>query len=337
MAASADAGEQVWKFVAEFAARFPQRHLGFPGMREAAAALEQAWRSVPGMTVESESFTARGGGFLGWLHPAVLLYLAGCVALAFRSGWSAAACFLLILGWGGGRFILYWRWPDRLFRLCSGWNVTGRIEPAGTVSQLVILAAHWDAALVFRWIETAPCRYACRVALAGAAPVCGVLAAGAVIADMAFWWSLPAWCGAAAVAPVWRFLDDRRCSPGAGDNLAGVGVVREIAREIACAPLRHTRVITAAFDGEECGLLGAFAWRERHAGECREIPVYVLNFDTVYRCETLSVLRSDRNGLIPLSGELAALLEKVAERQGIPLSEAYMPFGGGATDAAVFA
>ena len=57
--------------------------------------------------------------------------------------------------------------------------------------------------------------------------------------------------------------DSAPISPGAGDDLAGIAVMLEVARAIADTPMRNDVVFLFA-DGEEAGLRGAMAFAERH-------------------------------------------------------------------------
>ncbi len=130
-------------------------------------------------------------------------------------------------------------------------------------------------------------------------------------------------------------IDTRHGSPGAGDNLVSSVLCVEIARELAARKLdllRRTRIRVISFDAEEAGLRGSAAYLRSRAGEIRERPAYMLNFDSLYDAAHLQALDRDVNGFVRLSREVARDAAECLRVEGYEARVYSMVFGG--TDAA---
>ena len=101
--------------------------------------------------------------------------------------------------------------------------------------------------------------------------------------------------------------------------------------------LKHTRLIILSFDAEESGLRGARAYAKKHRAELQAIPAYNFNMDSIYDVDKIKFLVSDINGIVKLSGKMAARCVEIAGREGYGERLMGMPFGGGGTDAAELA
>ena len=137
------------------------------------------------------------------------------------------------------------------------------------------------------------------------------------------------------------FFSSRRVSPGAGDNLVACAMIMKIAELIrgktGRGRLEHTRLVVLSVDGEEIGLRGAAAYVRTHKKELIDTKTFVLNFDAIYRYEDLKLFTRDRNGFEPLSAAMIDDCQKIAKRLGHTIASGPVTFGGGGTDAAVFA
>ncbi len=123
---------------------------------------------------------------------------------------------------------------------------------------------------------------------------------------------------------------------GAGDNLSGVSVVVEILRYFSALKkrgngLKHTRLVFASFDGEECGAQGSYAWfKDNSKILCN---ARVVNFDGLYKCDDLVFLTQDGNGLVPLSAALASKCAEIAHLMGYKIDTGKLGIMAGETDA----
>jgi len=71
--------------------------------------------------------------------------------------------------------------------------------------------------------------------------------------------------------------------PGAADNASGVAAVLAIAESWMAGPrpAEDVELVVLLSGCEECGLLGAGAWADRHRAELRSLPTVSLNIDGV--------------------------------------------------------
>jgi aminopeptidase YwaD len=303
-------------------------------------------------SVRVETFRVHPGSFYAYMKILPPAYLVGLVALlaAGRIGQPATAVLgaPAIAGLLSGivlmacQFGFYRHLGDRLFPRKTGTNVEAVIEPVAPAEREVILSGHHDSAPVAR-IFSGP--FAGIYAVAIIAPYLFYLVEAALLAARAFgapqpaaaWMAIFLLAGLPFVVGYFFMVDLRRGTPGAGDNLVASVMVARLGREVAARRddlLRTTRLRIVSFDAEEAGLRGAAAYFHAHAGELKRLPVFHLNFDSLYRLRDLQVLTSDVNGAVPLSRPLVDRLVACAAECGIEVRKFGMVFGAGATDAA---
>ena len=132
-------------------------------------------------------------------------------------------------------------------------------------------------------------------------------------------------------------LSEGDCTGGAGDDLSGVAVVMTLASYFSREKkegrsLKSTRLVFASFDGEECSASGSMAWYDEYLGLL--INPVDINFDGLYKEDSLCFLTSDGNGFIPLSSSLASRLSLLASEMGYSSGTVKPGFFTGTTDAA---
>ncbi len=294
------------------------------------------------------------------LHPGAMWSMGiiigglGTVAVLFLLAggpWAWAAVCASILSF------VYWLVPvvfmsgafDLFFPKVRGINVWGVIEPKGEVRRQIFVVGHHDSPRVMNWLGRFQKWYAVRI-------ICAIVASQVILWTSVVWagfWTVrgvdPAWggwavglllCALVFVVPL-VFFFSRRVSPGAGDNLVasamGIGIARIIRGPAGTGRLKHTRLVILSVDGEEIGLRGAAAYVRAHRRELLDTKTFVLNFDAIYRPEDLRLITKDRNGFEPLSAEMADACQRIAADLGYAIARGPVTFGGGGTDAAVFA
>ena len=337
--------ERLHDFIRTMTEQYPQRNIGGVGSRPAADKIASLLHTALGQkaTVAEEIFSCRPDGFLGWIKPAVLCYMLGGI-LCWTGYLTAAGLALTVPGLLTVlRLICYCPATDVFFPRRQGYNVVGVLEPQEEVQRQIILCGHHDAAHIFNFLEYCPRAYPwlARAAMAlGLTAWSGTWLAVFQVASFEFA-AIAVGLGAVAILPLWFFVSSR-ITPGAGDNLAGTGLVLATAEFYGEAArsgqgLRHTRLIFLSCDGEECGLAGSRAWIASHRAELNVVPTEAIVIDTIYSADGLALLERDLNGLVPLDRALTARLRQLAQGKGYPVRLAGLPLGGGATDAAAFA
>jgi aminopeptidase YwaD len=339
-----DRADAAIGIAADIIGRFGPRVSGTESNR---AARGELLRRLGEVCVEArvEAFPIHPGSLFSIGKIFAISYLAGAAAVFLDGAVAALALGLMLLcvAYFVSQFVLYGDAFDRLFKKAEAENLVGVVEPADRAERQVVLVGHHDSAPIYPFYERAAILYPIR--LFGAVAFYGfcmvalsarlALLASGTAAPLSGWIEGFLILGLAVVAPMFGFMSNRG-SPGASDNLIGCGIALQAAKALR-GKLRATRLIVLFADGEEVGQKGSRAFARRHADALRSTPAIVLNFDTIVEESDLTILESDRNGLTPLSRELAAELKSVASELGIDVSSKPMPFGGGGTDAGQFA
>jgi aminopeptidase YwaD len=141
--------------------------------------------------------------------------------------------------------------------------------------------------------------------------------------------------GLVFVIPMYWYIS-KRPGPGAGDNLIGCTIGISIV-ELLKEKLKHTRLLLLLTDGEEIGQKGARHFVNSNIEELKAIKTSVINIDSIYNKDDITILRSDRNGFSKLSSSLNKSLTNIASERGYNPKIRPMPFGGGGTDGGQFA
>ncbi len=260
-----------------------------------------------------------------FLHPLISL-ISGCISLIL---------FLLF-------FVLYIPIIDWLFTEKQGTNVTALRPCSGNVERRVFFNGHIDAAWEFtlnHYFGGVVFEIPNLMALLGvlfyiSISICALYGAGAWVQKAALWGLvfLPFF-----VAIAFTF-NPNRVVDGANDNLSGcymgIALLREMERQNIS--LDNTEVGVILTGSEEAGLRGAKAWSKKHRDDYRDVPTFIISFDTIHDPRFLMVNERDLNGTVKADTELAGLFLQAAGDVGIPCQKGMVPLFGGATDSAAF-
>ncbi len=340
--ASGEAVAWIVREITHICRDMKKRAPGSEGEREAAAYMAGVLRDECGCGhVLTEPFTVRPGGFYGYFVISAILGLLtiGCyfirpwLTLVFAI--PGLVLFLL-------HFVLYRQVLDPFFPGRESVNVTATRPPSGEVRARIFLNGHTDAAREF------PLNYYCGgivFEIPGAASFFGSLFYTAL--------SVTALSGAGAwtrTAALWGLLfvpafiltaftnHPTRVVPGANDNLSacymGIALLREMERR-GVVP-EHTEIGVILTGSEEVGLRGAKAWVKAHRDDYRDVPTYIVSFDTIHDPRRLMVNRRDLNSVVRSDETLGEMFLEAAKTAGVPCGTGVVPLLGGATDSAAF-
>ncbi len=298
-------------------------------------------------SVKAEEFVIHPWSFLKYIPGLVVVYFICAVLLYFQYPWIAFAGLAVSLFVFIGQFLFYWHLLDPFFPARKGFNISGSIEPEGEVRQQVIVSAHHDAAYAFQILARLPKLYTPLLAGGVSLLVIALLVSLVAAVLSLFGIVLPQWiaivlmiCGVFEIP--FLFFTTSEVVPGAGDNMIAVAIAAETGRLFGEAkrrganPLKHTRIILASFDAEECGLRGARAYVRAHREDLMKTKTYVFNMDTLYQLKELGFLDCDLNSTVKLSHEMARQCVDIAASLGYKAAISRMSPGGGSTDAAAF-
>ncbi len=219
------------------------------------------------------------GARSAWLPAALFWSIVLASGFLFLGGSQTGAIFALVLTVTSlGSILLELMFRPNFLRWTlpkgESQNVWARIEAKTEANEHVALVAHLDShrtPLVFssdrwvRWFERLV-----PIGMAFAALLIAILTLGIVL-------PFP-WLRIMAIGPMMVALgmlilmlqaDFTSYAPGANDNASGVGVVLDLAEQLARDPLEHTTVWIVLTGCEEVGCYGAEDFIRRHKSELR--------------------------------------------------------------------
>lgn len=322
--------------------KLPPRSPGSEGEREAATYIAEALRRDCGCEeIRVESFREHPDAFYGYFYFSMTLDVL-CAVSFFLHPWLSilfgCAALLLFLF----QFVLYRQIIDPLFPERESVNVTAVRPCAGEVKRRIFLNGHIDAAWEFPLnyhfggvvFEIPGVMAVIGVAAYIALSVCALRDAGAWVSKTAL--------GCLLFIPFFVTVgftyNPKRVVDGANDNLTGCYMGIALLREMERLGIRpeHTEVGVILTGSEEAGLRGAKAWCKAHRDDYRDVPTYILCFDTIHDPRFLMVNERDLNGMVRSDPALSAAFLQAAADAGVPCKRGWVPPFGGATDSAAF-
>ena len=319
-----------------------KRAPGSEGEREAAEYMAGILKNDCGWEdVRIEAFREHPGAFYGYFWFSASFDVLSAL-LYFVSPWLSVIAGIIALLLFVFQFGLYKQIIDPLFPEKRGTNVTAVRRCAEDVKRRVFLNGHIDAAWEF------PLNHYCggvvfeipgMMATAGvlvyiAVSICALIGAGAWTRTAALWGLLfiPFYIAVGFTYNPGLIVD------GANDDLSGcylgIALLREM--EETGIALEHTEVGVILTGSEEAGLRGAKAWCERHRDDYRDVPTFIISYDTIHDPGQLSVNTRDLNGTVTADAGLCEAFLRAAQDAGVPCKRGWVPPFGGATDSAAF-
>ena len=319
-----------------------KRAPGSEGEREAAGYMAASLERDCGCTgVKTETFSEHPAAFYGYFYisSALDVLTAACF---FLRPWLCLAAGTLGMFVFIAQFVLYRQLIDPLFPEKQSVNITAVRPCSGDVRRRVFLNGHIDAAWEFplnHYFGGIVFEIPGVMALIGvlfymALSVCRLCGAGN-------WLHTAGLCGLIFV-PFYVLMvftyDPRRIVDGANDDLSGcyMGIALLHEMERLGVTLEHTELGVILTGSEEAGLRGAKAWAKAHKDDYRDVPTYIISYDTIHDPKHLAVNTRDLNSTVRSDPELCGLVLRAAERAGVPCRKSFVPLFGGATDSAAF-
>ena len=243
-----------------------------------------------------------------------------------------------------GHFLSYRDWLDFLYKQHTSMNVIGKIEPSHDVRSTLIISGHMDSVVEFQWWYRLKNLGGILTTLSGFLLVVQGLTyviAGLIHTIMGylppvfelFWWSH------IILSPcliTFFSIHGKRKVDGALDNLSGVAIAVEMAREFSIEKrLKHTRLKIISFGSEETGLRGSRKYVQDHLAELQNENAAIFNIDTIKSEENLSIVKRELNPMVKYPDHMIEKTEKAFKKANVPYLKINMPVG--ATDGASFA
>ena len=319
-----------------------KRAPGSEGEREAALYMAASLEKDCGCTdVRIETFQVHPASFYSYFYFSAAFDTL-CAAGFFIHPWLSilfgCLAFLIFVF----HFVLYKKPIDPLCPEKESVNVTAVRRCSGEVRQRVFLNGHIDAAWEF------PLNYR----FGGVVfEIPGIMATVGVFVYLALsvfalcgaggWVRIAALCGLIFVPffiTVAFTYDPKRVVDGANDDLSGCYIGMAILHEMEKRgiTLEHTELGVILTGSEEAGLRGAKAWAKAHKDDFRDVPTYIISYDTIHDPKQLAVNTRDLNSTVKSDPELCDLFLRAAEKAGVPCKRGIVPLFGGSTDSAAF-
>lgn len=331
---------------------FGTRAPGSKGEKRGAEYIAQELEKNCGVEKASvEPFKLHPNAFYGWIYITMTIALAQLVLYFF---YPLIGAVLMVFGFTAMilEFILYKQAVDPLFKEQESQNVTAIRKCSGEVKARVLFNGHMDSA--WNWVVNEKLggrAYVGHIIIAVVGVfymfilsiVRAVVTKGApsmlTPADAAYFWAgiaslifLPFEIG------MYFMWNEKKPVPGATDNLTGcfmgVGILHELEKNGVV--LENVEVGVALSGSEEAGLRGTKAWCKLHKDDFKDVPTYIVSFDSLDETKDLIANYKDLNSTVKTDAKLNDLFVDAAEEVGVKCVKGALPFFGGSTDAAGF-
>ena len=300
----------------------PKRGPGSEGEKAASEYMAGVLKDKCGCeTTYIESFKENPGSFLGWLYFTLTFSLAGYLLFWFV---PVAGAVLVALGFAImiGQFIFYKKVVDKFFPEMTGTNVTAIKKCKGEVKARIFYNGHQDAA--WNWPvneKFGGLVYEMHIlfTVIGGLFNLAICIAAAIIVD-----------GGVGVA-----------TPEIYGALFWAGVAGAIFVPITIGLYfmwdeKTVEVGVILSGSEEAGLRGSMAWSKAHKDDFKDVPTWIISYDTIHDKKFLGVNYRDLNGTVKTDKEVGDAFMAAAKELDIACNKTWVPPLGGATDCAAF-
>ncbi|MDR2046716.1 MAG: M28 family peptidase [Clostridiales bacterium] len=347
-----NAGKSVMAFIKKFEKHGPR----LPGSEEEGKAADALVREVKirtGLDAKKEEFVIHprsGVGAIPYLgivsYTAAAFYFFSLIP-AVDTAFGIAAFALMTLMWifAAAQVFRYQTWFDFLFKKSTSNNVIAELPArSGKHDFTIVYSGHIDTS--WNWNLAAYGNPAKMIPLTVTGIVCalafwavtGVKAIGGFsLSEYPLLVVIPIFL-AVGIFPLAAFLSYKKekASPGAMDNLSGLGIALETVGYYKDHPEKipdNLRIVFAGMGSEEAGLRGSFAYVKAHFGKEDDdmlIPgkTYVVNIDSVADKDFFEVVQGDIWQTSFFDKNMCDMAFEAMAEAGLNPKRIYNPIGG---------
>lgn len=242
----------------------------------------------------------------------------------------------------------YKGWFDRFFKQEESCNVYSVMEGKGEIDHTIVFSGHADSSWLWQMAAKNPKTMILRTVL-GVVGVVSIII-GSLLRFIFDMWSVVK--PEEMATPLYLFLlitpllfvyglyslciylshDKKKASPGAMDNLTGVGASILMGKYFKENPDKlpdNCRVIIASLGSEEAGLKGSEAFMKAHAGDKNLlINPYFFNIDSLRDYEHFNAVKGDSWLMSKFDDDMKNMLVKAFENAGVKPNIIVNPVGG---------
>lgn len=242
----------------------------------------------------------------------------------------------------------YKGWFDRFFKQEESCNVYSVMDGKGPIDHTIVFSGHADSSWLWQMAAKNPKTMIIRTVL-GVVGVVSIII-GSLLRFFAGMWSVikpedlsTGYYLFLLITPllfvyglyslcVYLTHDKKKASPGAMDNLTGVGASIFMGKYFKENPDKlpdNCRVIIASLGSEEAGLKGSEAFMKAHAGdENLLINPYFFNIDSLRDYEHFNAVKGDSWLMSKFDDDMKNMLVKAFENAGVKPNIIVNPVGG---------
>ena len=242
----------------------------------------------------------------------------------------------------------YKGWFDRFFKQEESCNVYSVMDGKGPIDHTIVFSGHADSSWLWQMAAKNPKTMILRTVL-GVVGVVSIII-GSLLRFFAGMWSVikpeelsTGYYLFLLITPllfiyglyslcVYLTHDKKKASPGAMDNLTGVGASIFMGKYFKENPDKlpdNCRVIIASLGSEEAGLKGSEAFMKAHAGdENLLINPYFFNIDSLRDYEHFNAVKGDSWLMSKFDDDMKNMLVKAFENAGVKPNIIVNPVGG---------
>lgn len=283
----------------------------FPGSDEEKAAcvkIQNEIKQRTGLDTKTEEFVyaPRAGiaviNYFGWAGLA-------CIILYYISAWTAVVAmlgFLGILTFAACQVLRYTGIFDIFFKQEKAKNIISEIPPkSGKTDYTIYFGAHYDSSWCWKIAAKVPALSIVALAL-GIASILVMFAMCIVRIYTAFNYDASAQM-ASLIVPIfcvpcfllvtqYTSADKTIGSPGAMDNLSGIGINMMMMKYFLDHPEEmpeNCKFVNVCFASEEAGLKGSFAYAQAHKDDPELKNAYFINLDSIADPDHFEAVKGD--------------------------------------------
>lgn len=346
MTTSKQAAQIIFDFIKKIIDTHGPRLPGSEEERAAQKDIAAYMQEQIGEKVVTEPFTMSPRASIGAIP---YLGIAGFIALALYYIHPIASLIVSVLTliFAIVQVFLYKGWFDCFFKKEQSNNTYTVIDGKGEIDHTIVFSGHTDSSWLWKMAVKNPKTMILRTVY-GVVGVVAILIGSiirlAVGMMSVFHYDIP--------MPLYIFLtvvpllfipgiyslciylthDKKQASPGAMDNLTGVGMSIYLGRYFKENPDKlpdNCRIIVAALGAEEAGLKGSEAFMKAHAGD-KELLIdpYFVNLDSLRDYDHFNVVKGDTWLSTKFDADMRDMLQKAIENAGIKADIIENPVGG---------
>ncbi len=242
----------------------------------------------------------------------------------------------------------YKGWFDKLFKQEESCNVYSVMDGKGPIDHTIVFSGHADSSWLWQMAAKNPKTMILRTVL-GVVGVVSIII-GSLLRFFAGMWSVvkpeemhKGYYIFLLVVPllfvyglyslcIYLSHDKKKASPGAMDNLTGVGASIFMGKYFKENPDKlpdNCRVIIASLGSEEAGLKGSEAFMKAHAGD-KDLLInpYFFNIDSLRDYEHFNAVKGDSWLMSKFDDDMKNMLVKAFENAGVKPNIISNPVGG---------